>query len=354
MIEYNKFTNESGIYCFKNLINNKCYIGQAINLKKRLRAHFSAYKGNRNLNLALYRAFHKYGIENFDIFIVEFVNPNTPNLKEVLDGLEKKYIKEYNSYGECGYNMTIGGDAGVLGLKMTEEQRKKISKEASKINEHNKKRIWIRNLSEQKYYKGLTYDEASKKSGISRQVISKICNKTSKYCYSKGWTFAFDEITLFNNCAEAFRAMGSGTYNLNAGKFQKGVPGVFGIKIQEIDINGKIINEFPSLTFAAKNIGCSKTILMRHITNNIPINNRYFIYSNNNKPRRHLTDLEKEKLKNCHFSKKVNKYTKDDVFLECFESITLAAKNVNTDVKYIRNCCNGKTKSCKGFIWKFT
>ena len=36
LLEYNKFTNESGIYCFKNLINNKCYIGQAINLKKRL------------------------------------------------------------------------------------------------------------------------------------------------------------------------------------------------------------------------------------------------------------------------------------------------------------------------------
>lgn len=107
MIEYNKFTNESGIYCFKNLINNKCYIGQAINLKKRLRAHFSAYRGNRNLNLALYKAFRKYGIENFDIFIVEFVNPNTPNLKEVLDNLEKKYIKKYNSYGENGYNEFI-------------------------------------------------------------------------------------------------------------------------------------------------------------------------------------------------------------------------------------------------------
>lgn len=353
MIEYNKFTNESGIYCFKNLINNKCYIGQAINLKKRLRAHFSAYKGNRNLNLALYKAFHKYGIENFDIFIVEFVDPNTSNLKEVLDSLEKKYIKEYNSYGENGYNMTIGGDAGVLGLKMTEEQRKKISKEASKINERNKKRIFARNLSEPKYYKGLTYVEASEKSGISRQVISKICNKTNKYPYSKGWTFAFDEITLFNNCADAFRAMGFGTYNLNNGRFQKGVPNIFGIKVQEIDVNGKIINEFPSLAFTAKSIGCSKTNLIRHITNNTPINNRYFIYTNTNKPRRHLTDLEKEKLKKYHFSKKVNKYTKDGIFLECFDSITLAAKNVNTDVKYIRNCCNEKSKSCKGFIWKF-
>ena len=35
--------------------------------------------------------------------------------------------------------------------------------------------------SEPKYYKGLTYVEASEKSGISRQVISKICNKTNKY-----------------------------------------------------------------------------------------------------------------------------------------------------------------------------
>lgn len=35
MIEARDITTKPGIYCFKNLINGKCYIGQAINLQKR-------------------------------------------------------------------------------------------------------------------------------------------------------------------------------------------------------------------------------------------------------------------------------------------------------------------------------
>ena len=40
--------------------------------------------------------------------------------------LEIKYIEEFNSYGATGYNQTKGGDGGVLGYKMTEEQKETI------------------------------------------------------------------------------------------------------------------------------------------------------------------------------------------------------------------------------------
>lgn len=39
--EYRELENIPGIYLIRNLINNKCYIGQSIRLKKRLQDHYS-------------------------------------------------------------------------------------------------------------------------------------------------------------------------------------------------------------------------------------------------------------------------------------------------------------------------
>ena len=44
-----------GIYCFRNTINQKCYIGQAVNLRNRFKSHMSNYKSMRYDN-PLYRA----------------------------------------------------------------------------------------------------------------------------------------------------------------------------------------------------------------------------------------------------------------------------------------------------------
>jgi predicted GIY-YIG superfamily endonuclease len=38
--------NTAGIYLFKNLINNKCYIGQSLNIRNRFNKHMLRMKGN--------------------------------------------------------------------------------------------------------------------------------------------------------------------------------------------------------------------------------------------------------------------------------------------------------------------
>lgn len=50
---------DAGIYLFKNDVNGKCYVGQAINLRKRFYTHIYNYKNSKIDNL-LYRAFAKY------------------------------------------------------------------------------------------------------------------------------------------------------------------------------------------------------------------------------------------------------------------------------------------------------
>lgn len=118
--------NSPGIYLITNKVNNKHYIGQTINLRRRLLKHINDSANNiRVEHILLYKAFKKYGIESFEVSILCQVE-QCETLKQILDEKEIAYIKEYDSYGQNGYNQTVGGDAGVLGYKMTPEQKEKI------------------------------------------------------------------------------------------------------------------------------------------------------------------------------------------------------------------------------------
>ena len=63
----------SGIYKITNKINNKVYIGQSVNIEERWDYHKAVCHWNSQS--ALYRAFKKYGIENFDFQVIEKVPP---------------------------------------------------------------------------------------------------------------------------------------------------------------------------------------------------------------------------------------------------------------------------------------
>lgn len=96
------------IYKIENKLNGKKYIGQTVKpLEKRFNQHQNNYTKPYFSQLVLYKAFNKYGIENFSFEEVEEV----PN--KLLDEREKYWISYYNSYYD-GYNSTIGGRATQL------------------------------------------------------------------------------------------------------------------------------------------------------------------------------------------------------------------------------------------------
>lgn len=96
------------IYKIENKLNGKKYIGQTIkSLEKRFSQHQHNYNKPYFSQLVLYKAFNKYGIENFSFEGIEEV----PN--EKLDAREKYWINYYNSYYD-GYNSTLGGRATQL------------------------------------------------------------------------------------------------------------------------------------------------------------------------------------------------------------------------------------------------
>lgn len=363
MIEYKNFTNECGIYCFTNKVNGKCYVGQAVNLKKRLRSHYSTFRKQNVSNMILYTAVEKYGLENFELDILEYCDPNLSleELKSLLDEKEKFYIKEKNSYVPNGYNQTLGEDAGVLGYKMTEEQKEKISSGIKKANTRFKKVIYLRNIKEPKYYMGYTYEDAVKKSGVSKSIIQAICNKRYVHPYAKGWTFANDEITLFNNVAEALRNIAKGTYGENSGRFEKGKVQKYSLEhlkspvilYSEVNI---IEKTFSSIKEASEELNISKNSIYKHLNRDGKYcfkNGTYLVFRDVPKRKKMSAETKQKLQNNCPTKKQVIQLSKTGETIYIHDSISAAARFIGTDLKSIKRACKGKVKTCKGFIWKF-
>ena len=96
----------SGIYCIKNTLNNKCYVGQSIELSSRLSHHQTSLKKNKHRNKALQKDFNLYS-DLFEITVIEKVE-NSLNLANILNEKEIFWIKELEAF-TFGYNKTPGG-----------------------------------------------------------------------------------------------------------------------------------------------------------------------------------------------------------------------------------------------------
>ena len=181
----------AGIYYIKNMLNNKYYIGQSINMYSRLIFHI-----NRSKTITyqhIHRAINRDGIENFEFNILAYVMFDDKNIiKEKLDFLEKYYIKKYKCFGKNGYNATIGGDKGVLGLIQSPEIIQQIRKTRIK-NLNNKKysiECWCYNLDIKKYYhlehiyEIEKIDNRIRKSDILHYINSDHCYNIRRFIFS--------------------------------------------------------------------------------------------------------------------------------------------------------------------------
>ena len=64
-----------GIYKITNLVNGKVYIGQSVDIYERWAEHKYNMSYTKYQNILLYKAFHKYGIENFSFDIIDYCVP---------------------------------------------------------------------------------------------------------------------------------------------------------------------------------------------------------------------------------------------------------------------------------------
>lgn len=92
------------IYKIENQINGKVYIGKTLKTpEERFKIHIQDSKKLEISNRPLYKAFNKYGVDNFTISVIEECSDEIVNDREVY------WIEIYGSF-KYGYNATLGGD----------------------------------------------------------------------------------------------------------------------------------------------------------------------------------------------------------------------------------------------------
>ena len=124
----------SGIYYIRNIINDKLYIGQSIDVYTRLSRHKTDLRSGRD-SKHLQKSYNKYGEDNFEFMLLVECQVND------LDFLEKYYIAEWNTQDEdFGYNLDGGGSKSRF---MSEETKILMSKTrmGHMVSEETKKKI---------------------------------------------------------------------------------------------------------------------------------------------------------------------------------------------------------------------
>lgn len=105
------------IYKATNKINNKSYIGFAVDFEKRKKEHM---KQMHYASTYFHRALMKYGLDNFEWIILK----EDATLEDEIIS-----IREHETFWtlDKGYNLTLGGE-GMLGHIKTEETKNKLRK----------------------------------------------------------------------------------------------------------------------------------------------------------------------------------------------------------------------------------
>ena len=148
------FPKKPGIYYFRNTLDNKYYIGQAQEIRKRVIKHYRNFVSGYYEDMHLYRAWRKYGIEPFEAGVIEVVDlPEGDKRNKKLNELEVKYIQQYNSYGTTGYNQTLGGDGGINGYEFTDLQKYRNRINSLVICLDGRNKIYFFDTLTKQYYK---------------------------------------------------------------------------------------------------------------------------------------------------------------------------------------------------------
>lgn len=116
---------KSGIYVIQNNVNQKKYVGKALDIYKRIKSHVTALNTqSKDENRHLINSWHKYGREAFSYYVIEYIYEED---KELLDKKlaerELYWIQSLNTLDrEFGYNMRLDSSGKCI---VSDETREK-------------------------------------------------------------------------------------------------------------------------------------------------------------------------------------------------------------------------------------
>lgn len=291
-----------GIYKFENKMNNKVYIGQAFDLKKRYIKHC------KNMNDIshkedFYQALRKFGWNNFSYEIIEeyFDKPN----REYLNEREIYWISYYNSYYD-GYNMTPGGSNGAyVELCKPIEQ---YDLEGNFIAE---------------YESAHAADRATK---LGFSSICAVARGDRRHVGYFQWKYKEDDKKIKNIKNDII---------------------IMDRPVGQYDLNYNLIKDFSSLKEASEITNISKSLICNCCKDKIKTAGGYIWRYKDN------FFIGREKYKSNNYGKNIVQLDKENNIISEYSSALEAFRKTGISNTSIGKVCLGQRKTAGGYIWKF-
>lgn len=385
------------IYKIYNDINDKLYIGQTVRtIRHRFLQHIHSSKTASNSTMIIPKAINKYGADNFHIEEVEKIECDTSEeLYNILNQKEQYYISLYNSIRPNGYNIRSGGD-NADNLKIAVDQ---YDLHGNLLNTYNSIKEASEIISNTDIF-------------ISNVIISYVCS--GKYKTAREYVFRYhgdpfdkydvnvirnnkkcvDQFDYFGNLLNSFESAASAVrylkllgYSIDRGShitscckgdrlyaynfiwryhgdsFNKYLSEKDlnflqisyknkNLKIDQYDINGVLIKTYSNHKEIMKMLNYSgdyNTLyndIIACCNGKIKISHNYIWRYSGEPFNKYPVEYE-----TC--CKKVVQYTKSGEYVTTYDSVKSAAQAVNKTSGAISMCCNGKTKTCAKYVWKF-
>lgn len=215
----NKMPEEAGIYMIINILNNHKYIGSTNNFKRRLTRHRAELRKDRHHSLYLQRAYNKYGEDKFLVYILEKCSP----IKDTLIFLEQKYLDlnpEYNI-------------EKIADRRFTKQTKLKVNRVKHAVQQYDLNGVFIREFD--------SITQAAKWCGNKNKhpQISMCCQGKLIQACGYLWKYKNDD----RDVREVVKT------HCNKG-----------IKVDQLDLNGKYIRTFDNMRIAAESIGSVQNI----------------------------------------------------------------------------------------------
>ena len=215
-----------GIYKIINTVNNKCYIGQSIDIYQRWAEHKSALNHNRHHAQGLQNAWNKYGENVFEFQVIEECD-----VKDLIDK-EMYYIQYFDSYYN-GYNGSKGGEYGLSYKFLSDEEKIIRRNELSLAHLNETIPIVSININTKEVIHWQSARIASKILDISQSTIWQCLNKI-RYTY-KNYIWLYEKEYNDKGCDIKWFIQ------------RKGRP----LKICQYDLNGNYIATYTSISEAS-------------------------------------------------------------------------------------------------------
>ena len=286
-----------GIYCVKNIVNEKVYVGKSVDIEKRWKDHKNGYNNPNSSQYIsyFYNALRKYGFNSFEFSVLEECTEDKLNDREIF------WINKFQSNNrEYGYNTTDGGD-GVTGY-------------------------WDRPVYQydldgnfiQGYKSGA---DARRKTRIL--AINLCCNGGVKS--AGGYMWSYEKHDKISKCIRNYRTS----------------------KVYQYGLDGLYIASYDSILEASQITGTpyKKIIACLH-SKTTPSRGGDFMWK-----KEFVESLPPYK-KNLKHSPVVQ-LTVDGKVVSKYESAQIAQKATGVPNSLICKCCKGNIKTAHGYIWKY-